>query len=182
MKKIVNPCFIDIKQGCVVRHINAYAEITYENGRLSIHGVIGPKPNGNCWGSCGQCQDEIRMGIPAVGWTPEMLIKFCNIWDAWHLNDMRPYCEHQKALGWDELAREKVEICHHSSSAWEPNTFEMIALGWLYPDEHPAGLLTKPCPVCGYKYGTEWKTEPVPQDVIDWLAALPDSKKTPAWI
>lgn len=28
--------------------------------------------------------------------------------------------------------------------------------GWLYPSEHPDGILTKECPVCGYKYGTKW--------------------------
>ena len=42
-------------------------------------------------------------------------------------------------------------------------------LGWLKPEEHPEGLLCRPCPVCGYRYGTSWVREEVPQDVIDWL-------------
>ena len=37
-------------------------------------------------------------------------------------------------------------------------------LGHTYPTEHPDGLLCKPCPVCGYKYGTEWKYFPIPEE------------------
>jgi len=28
--------------------------------------------------------------------------------------------------------------------------------------------ISEPCPVCGYEYGTEWKHEDLPQEVIDW--------------
>lgn len=54
--------------------------------------------------------------------------------------------------------------------------------GWVYPYQHPEGLLCKPCPVCGYKYGSQWLYEEVPQDVIDWLFALPNADKKPAWV
>ena len=30
-----------------------------------------------------------------------------------------------------------------------------------------------PCPTCGYKYGTAWLYEEVPQAVLDWLGKLP---------
>jgi hypothetical protein len=30
--------------------------------------------------------------------------------------------------------------------------------------------------------GTGWTREEVPQDVIDWLQALPDADRTPAWV
>ena len=59
---------------------------------------------------------------------------------------------------------------------------ETKALGWLHPEEHPDGILGKPCPVCGYKYGHSWLTEEVPQDVIDWLCSLPESPVEPAWV
>lgn len=49
-------------------------------------------------------------------------------------------------------------------------------------DKHPDGILAKPCPVCGYKWGTQWRAEPVPAEVLQWLEALPDSKRTPAWV
>lgn len=54
--------------------------------------------------------------------------------------------------------------------------------GWVKPSEHPQGELCKPCPVCGYKYGTAWNLEKVPEEVISWLFALPDSDKVPAWL
>ena len=33
---------------------------------------------------------------------------------------------------------------------------EQKASGWVEPSMHPEGVLTKPCPKCGYKYGTSW--------------------------
>ena len=102
MKKIINPCKCKVYIGTKEYYQNAYAEIEYEDGILSIHGVIAPRSDGNCLGSCGQCIDEIRSGKPTEDWTDKMLQKFCDIWDRYHLNDMRPYCEHQKALNWDQ--------------------------------------------------------------------------------
>ncbi|KKK83807.1 hypothetical protein LCGC14_2789720, partial [marine sediment metagenome] len=45
-------------------------------------------------------------------------------------------------------------------------------LTWITRKEHPFGLLSYPCPVCGYKYGSAWLYEPLPQDVIDFLLPL----------
>lgn len=39
---------------------------------------------------------------------------------------------------------------------------EAKALGLLKESEHPDGLLSKACPVCGYKYGTSWVYFPIP--------------------
>lgn len=36
------------------------------------------------------------------------------------------------------------------------------ALGWNSYDEHPS----EPCPTCGYKYGTAWLYEPIPEEII----------------
>jgi hypothetical protein len=36
--------------------------------------------------------------------------------------------------------------------------------------------------VCGYRYGTEWKREEVPADVLAFLRSLPDADMTPAWV
>jgi hypothetical protein len=41
---------------------------------------------------------------------------------------------------------------------------ETKALGWLREDEHPEGILSKACPVCGYKYGHSWVYFPIPAD------------------
>ena len=187
--------------------------------------------------------EEIRQGEPVEGWTKEMVQRLCDIWDEWHLNDMRPYCQHQKALGWDKLASKTVtlynykltqeayckqeaakraaiqalkngetftpsteqakyaslpysittsaEISGEDAMNYEPKKplysgdkgpTEVKMLGWLTPEEHPDGILGKPCPVCGYKYGHSWKMEKVPEDVIKWLFSLPNTAVNPAWI
>ena len=114
MKKVISPCV------CKAYTLSgneaaarAFCEIQFEDGRLSITGVIGLMPSGNCRGGAGQCVDAIREGRPCDEWTQEMLDKFCSIWDEWHLNDMRPYCKHQKELGWDKLAVTPVTLYHY---------------------------------------------------------------------
>lgn len=41
---------------------------------------------------------------------------------------------------------------------------ETKALGWLKESEHPNGILCKPCPVCGYAYGSKWVYFPIPEE------------------
>jgi hypothetical protein len=147
-----------------------------------------------------------------------MLDKFCDIWERWHLNDMRPWCVHQRQLGWDEEAKETITLYHYRrikgvdatqeanlayfldtyeplspelSEYYEPysplvprggRTTEQEMRGWVRYEKSPLGILCKPCPVCGYKYGSSWMREDVPDDVIEWLFSLPDSRKRPTWI
>lgn len=65
---------------------------------------------------------------------------------------------------------------------------ETITLGWIYPPEsgekhtHPDGLLTKVFEPTGEKYGSKWYFHQVPEDVLEWLYNLPDSKTEPAWV
>lgn len=243
MKKVINPCKSKAYNYRGEEFLaNAYVKIEYTNGRLSISGVVGPQRNGDCYGSAGQCVDAIREGTPNDGWTKEMLEKLCNIWDEWHLNDMRAYCQHQKALAWREQAREEIILYHYRltdeahrskqkaerealnslkegrtfvptkeqsffanlpygldvyeelsgelAQYYEPKTplytgdkgfIETKTRGWVGYDESDKGILCKPCPVCGYKYGTSWLKEDVPQEIIDWLFALPTTKSDPLW-
>lgn len=238
------------------RFVPVFAKIQLsDDGRLSISGVVGPRENGNCAGSCGQIiisfkeydkrghlsLSELR---PASNWTRSMIRKFFDVWDRWHLNDMSPMCEHQRAAGWDsskELtiyhfrlrptvrdaiknAKDRAEKAIKAGEVFIPADFETVYLnlrdrithdkpelpeglepyyipngpqynrdsynrasetktaGWVYESEHPEGLLSKPCPTCGYKYGSAWRKEDVPQDVIDFLRSLPDTDKKPAWV
>lgn len=48
-------------------------------------------------------------------------------------------------------------------------------LGW-------SGKKIDPCPICGFKYGTAWEYDSLPDDVLETLANLPDSKRIPAWV
>ena len=234
-KKIVSPAMCEVYNGKTAR---AFAKIEFsDDGRLSICGVIGPMGNGDCKGSAGQCVDSIREGKPCDGWDEEMLARFCDIWDEWHLNDMHPECEHQRVLGWREQADEIIDQYHwwlndrklravkdriaqdvldgrtpeltdeermaFNAPKWvvtatneppEPKAFyttgrnphERVRRGnaWykgnVLGENDPRGILCKPCPVCGYEYG--WQKVEVPQDVIDWLFALPDTPVSPAWV
>jgi hypothetical protein len=37
---------------------------------------------------------------------------------------------------------------------------------WVHQHEHPRGVLSKPCPVCGYRYGSAWLKEEIPEAVL----------------
>lgn len=52
------------------------------------------------------------------------------------------------------------------SGLFEVSKREMKAIGWIRQDEHPEGMLSRPCEVCGYKYGSSWLKEEIPADVI----------------
>lgn len=54
--------------------------------------------------------------------------------------------------------------------------------GRISHKEHPLGFIGRSCPVCGHKYGTSWIKEEVPQDVIEWLFSLSESKTHPRWL
>ena len=154
-----------VRVGAVPREGDAFAKIKYNDGRLSISGVIGPMTNGNARGSCGQyimCfreyDDRGHMALsditPAPRWDADMIRRFFDAWDAWHLNDMRANCEHQTGAEWDASRKITVE----------------------------GGILSKPCTVCGYKYGSAWRREDVPADVLEFLRSLPDTDLTPVWV
>lgn len=50
---------------------------------------------------------------------------------------------------------------------------ELVARGWIsYRESQKYGLLGKPCPVCGYRYGTGWKRVELPSDVVNFLEGL----------
>lgn len=219
--------------------------ITFKGGKLSMSGVVGAYTNGNCAGSCGQCLDTLKDSKLTLGggWTGKDVARLYDVWDRWHLNDMRAECEHQIALGWREEASRKVTLYYwtvkhewwlsireteksakeairagHAFMPTPDQTFlanldhrvithtdslpteiseyyepkkplyagdightEIKALGWLTEKEHPDGLLSRPCPVCGYKRGHSWCKEEVPEDVLVWLQSLPEASHPCAW-
>ena len=87
-----------------------------EDGKLSISGVEGPKPNGDARGSCGQIDmgyfhrrpehNDKRYSNPKrlihfnPGWNEALWWDFLEVWKEWHLNDMRANCEHQTGPDW----------------------------------------------------------------------------------
>jgi hypothetical protein len=240
------------------RRANLFCKIEYSaEGRLSISGVIGPKPNGDAQGGCGQIDMEFAHRNPADDdrrhsepvrpeeitfsddWSTGIWLHFLDVWHRWHLNDMRASCEHQRELGWGEIAKGKVTLYYWQLKAetrkavrdavaaatvrlkagetlklsdemlpvaalpdrvttWKETPpgplYEPVArttysrpseektLGWLRPTEHPRGILCKPCPVCGYEYGSAWRKEEVPGEVLSFLRQLPDTDRRPHWV
>lgn len=259
-RKVINPGMVE---GYSSRHSNVFCEIEYDkDGCLSITGVVGPRKGGNCDGGCGQIQDtllEISIHNLAPGWTKGKIKKLFDMWERWHLNDLRPNCEHQIGGEWEyrDVVFNTVKLSYKSraylkkiatqeTDAYNIETGNGLSLAyknaqlqqtrdallalieaenaglykyegvwdgtispdiiptlneflkrdevqldikqqkkgnsWLYPNQHPLGILTKECPVCGYRYGSAWKKEEVPQDVLEFLVGLPNTTIQPAWV
>jgi hypothetical protein len=186
-------------------HVHADIEISTElsgpdKPRLSICGDTR-YPGAGDIESGGQIQDEVRrlLESPAatLNYPREKIEQLLDIWEKWHLNDMRPGCEHQRA-SWNPLEKihlvtyklrtdvlvkrhklerdatarlEKGETVTHTPEdlallrlpyevtqgaevvspslehLYEVSKRETKLAGWVYPKEHPRGLLCKPCDV-----------------------------------
>jgi len=181
--------------------VSLYVRAEYEEGRLSISGVIGPRPSGNAAGGCGQIEMEFAHRDPkdndgryehpitpdqitfADGWTANLWLDLLDIWKKWHLNDMRPGCEHQMAEGWDKRPIDPTKPTSTYGKHFPGQKYDSWnMLAWVRADEHPDGLLSKPCPTCGYKYGSAWRRVEVPAEVIAKLQSYPDADRQPAWV
>jgi len=170
------------------RGYDVYVQIKYKDSRLSITGVEGPLANGNASGSCGQIGKSIddkylETFTFAPDWDRDGLSCLLSIWDIYHLNDMQPGCVHQMAMGWNKKPIDPSKPVH---TYGEHYPGQIVASwntwGWISHYEHTNGLLTKPCQICGHKYGADWQYMPVPEDILEWLRNLPDTDTTPAWI
>lgn len=118
------------------RIYRVYCSIEFKDGELSISGVEGPLVRGNCLGSCGQIMDGVYWDMISLdkGWSPEILKRFIEIWDKWHLNHLHAECEHQERLGWTrETHSSKVcPICDYRlGSAWTKRIVPISVIGFL---------------------------------------------------
>jgi hypothetical protein len=192
--KIVRPGMVELRPDY---WRSFYCKIRFESGRLSISGVIDPRRGGHSGGGCGQIDMEFEHRNPAhndsrysnrirpdqiryaEGWDSEKWLTFLEIWHDWHLNDLRPYCQHQKELGWHQ---ERIDPARPST---DYDKFDGVSHSWnlkiwVYP---PLGHLTEPCPVCGYKCGSKWLSEEVPYSAIRFLTDfIPTTDQQPAWV
>lgn len=150
--------------------------IEYTNGKLSINGVIGALPSGNCLGSAGQIDrifahrsalDNDNQYVDLVtpsqihfarGWSAEMWLDLLDVWARWHLNALRGGDKHR------ESAKRALGITNETYT----NICVELAKINLYDSD-------------GYKYGTAWKREDVPNDVLQFLLSLPSADIPCAW-
>ena len=140
------------------RGYSIFCLIVIKDGNLSITGVEGPNHHGGCAGAAGQIvMDAWPIVEYAEGWNRGKVAKFREVWDRWHLNDMRAGTPAQEAL-----------LEAHAVKGYD-NQCALL-------NEH--GLLEDN----GYRYGTAWLKEELPEDVIEFLASLPDADRKPAWV
>ena len=153
-----------------------YVTIELTNNNLSISGVEGPTFNGNCLGSCGQIKDVVKNNLTelAPGFTQKDIDTLLGIWELYHLNNMQAGCEHQRALDWKFKPIDPSKPLNTYGKHFDGQKVSCAnMLIWVSEKEHPQGLLGKPCPICGHKYGTKWLRIEVPAEVLQWLKDLP---------
>lgn len=56
------------------------------------------------------------------------------------------------------------ELPESIAGFYEFKKTEKKARGWLPAEKFQSGILSKPCPVCGYKYGHGWNYSPIPKE------------------
>lgn len=139
-----------------------FVTIRWEAPRLSFTGVEGPKDNGNCAGGAGQIVLESEH--PAPGWEAEDVERLNEVWRRWHLNDMNAGSPAQ-----EEWVREHK----HEFPGWPMSFYdwacEQLAAAGLHPDPD------------GYRYGSAWLSEDVPDDILDYLWSLPNTLRAHPW-
>lgn len=139
-----------------------------EGGNVSICGTVWNPRGTDCY-SGGQNYDTIAELFPHS----KRVRRLVDLWKRWHLNDMHAGCEHQRAAGWDQRPIDPAKPLDAYGKHFDgQRSASWNMLAWVRPDEHPKGLLGAPCPECGYKYGTAWKREEVPAEVLAELATI----------
>lgn len=84
--------------------------------------------------------------------------------------------EQQTLLGLEYTIKSHEEnLPNGIAQFYKLTNVERKALGWLSQKDHPDGLLGRPCPTCGYEYGTKWLYRPIPAEdeaiILDLLSA-----------
>lgn len=118
-----------------------------EDGELSLCGAFG--------NSGGQISDLLSDSslVPCTGYTELDIVRIREYWERWHLNHMRAGTPSQ------ENFLRKLDV--------RPKNYEE-ACAIL----EKANLLYDN----GYKYGSSWLKEEVPEEVIKYLFTLPNAK------
>jgi hypothetical protein len=132
-------------------------EIRLTHARLSISGTIWNK-SGTDAISCGQVVDEIRDRFKD---SPN-IVRLCQIWDLYHLNDMRAGSPRQmaflKSIDPDKTPKRVTDYYTLASKA--------LADAGLNPDQE---YIHEGQP---YKYGKAWLMEEIPGEVLTELRSV----------
>ena len=175
--KVVRLGTISVPRHCGSVRVSVFCKIEYAAGKLSISGVEGPAAHGGYIGAWGQIDMHLRGHEEniqsAPGWNIDALRKFFAVWERWHLNNLTAGSPAQEeflrthAAEWKTYKANAGSIPSHYTWACE-----VLAAAGLHPDPGHNG----------YRYGSAWLREEVPEDVLIWLNGLPSTDVTPAWV
>jgi len=144
----------------------------------------------------GQCIDDIWDGYKNQLQNRKLYQEIMDLWKKYHLNGMNAGCIHQRAEKWNEvLLDDSKPKTQDNMAVWTyPKDNMLQAIGrkildklhgkaygiarkiirinvWS-TDQHKKGLLTKACKICGYKYGTAWNFEAIPEKDLQRIKEL----------
>ena len=92
--------------------VRATIDITMDPMRFTMSGEI---TRNRSFQTGGQCIDDIA----ALYSDNDAVVRLCQLWRRWHLNNMRPGCEHQRASERVYEVSEPCEVCDYRyGSAW----------------------------------------------------------------
>lgn len=140
----------------------AFLTWTFADGNFSASAHVWDA-RGNDHFMGGQCLEEVCRAFPNDAQAQSIL----DVWKKYHLNDMRAGCEHQRAEGWNVRPIDPSKPTNAYGKHFpgqRQDSWNMLA--WVTRDEHPEGLLSHPCPTCGYKYGSAWLKEELPPEIV----------------
>ena len=129
--------------------------------RLTIQGEVW-KPNRSDIVVGGQCLDTIRQYF---GKNPNVA-RLLEIWERWHLNDMRAGSPAQ------EDALRPVKHTFDRADWYREACNYLESIGLLVDESYRVPCVTEDGHkgLRGYRYGTAWVYEPLPQAIIDEVA------------
>lgn len=123
---------------------------------LSIQGMIGRNHAGQILNSINLAEVEF-----SPGWDVHKLALLIQIWKRWHNNDMRAgspaQMEHLRIV----QTTTGLKLTHE-------NVCEILQDAGLYVDDH----FNWGSDTAGYRYGSAWIFEQLPESVIEWFNDL----------
>lgn len=143
------------------RRVNKiFVTIDYRGGVLGFRGTIGTIPGASpVGGRAGDIEGPLNNPsaldgyVPAPGWDIGLVALLLETWKRWNRNDRQAGTPAQEAwLRSNHVPRKTGRLFRDEADA--------LAAAGLNPDQ-------------GYEYGSSWLLEEVPQQVLDFIAALP---------
>ncbi len=143
--------------------------ITYENPlTLSISDSIWQRDESDSM-SGGQGQDTLREALDdgklevGNGISNSEFEKLLDIWDRWHLNDLKAGTSRQRKI----IEEHEDEAKYNKFDKFLDRPVAILEDHDAQPDTETSGFGKD-----GYKYGSQWLYEPLPDDVIEFVEEI----------